>query len=51
MNPQERRIRLPLLDNISLEEPSSGSLVVSFASDIVICRGIGRRKPLAKGLP
>jgi hypothetical protein len=36
MYPQERRTRPPLLEDTALEEPTSSSLVVSFAGDIVI---------------
>jgi hypothetical protein len=36
MYPQEGRTRLPLLEGTTLEEPTSRSLVVSFARDIVI---------------
>jgi hypothetical protein len=36
MYPQERRTRPPLLEDTALEEPTSSSLVVSLAGDVVI---------------
>ena len=41
--PQERRTRPPHLEDTAFEEPTSSSLVVSLARDVVIYRGIRGR--------
>ena len=40
MNPQQGAGRLPFLEYILVENPSCGSLVMSAARDVVICRWI-----------
>ena len=40
MNPQQGARRLPFLEDILVENPSCGSLVMSAARDVVICRWI-----------
>ena len=45
MYPYVRRSRLPYLESSGLKEPSSCSLVVRFASNVVIDGGIWERKP------
>ena len=45
MNPQQRAGRLPFLINILAKDPDRGSLVLSAASGVVICRGVGRDQP------
>jgi hypothetical protein len=37
VDPQERRRRLPLFENTTLEKPGRCSLVVGLACDIMIC--------------
>lgn len=48
MDPQKRRRRLPLAENIVLEKPRRGALVVGLARDIVVHRSVWWRQPFLK---
>ena len=45
MDPEQGSRRLPSLINILAEDPHCGSLMLSAARDVVICRGIRRGQP------
>ena len=45
MNPQKRALCVPLIENVPLEEPRGGPILMGFVSNVVIFRRIRWGKP------
>jgi hypothetical protein len=49
VDPQKRALRVPLIEDASLEEPRGGSILMGFVSNVVVFRRIRRAKPIFGG--
>jgi hypothetical protein len=46
MDPQKRSLCDPFIEDVPFEEPHSGSILMGFASGVVVFRRIWRAKPI-----
>ena len=46
MDPQKRAFRIPLIEDVPLEEPRGSSILMGFASNVVVFRRIWWAKPV-----